>query len=535
MRVTLIHNPGAGKRVSRTASRSSSSSRPPGTMRYQSSKDDGWKNALKKPADLVAVAGGDGTVARVARRMAGRGIPVALCLPDGQQHLAQPRTRRAPLRGAGARLAGRTAREARRRPRQGPWGERYFVEGIGTGVFARLLASGSGKRIKKSTTKRPKEKVDSALRRLRARAQRMKPIEIQASLDGKDISGRLLFEAVSIPYVGPNLFLAPDSKPGDGHFDVVLVSENERARLVNYLETWQENRQRLAVLVAPRPASGAGVDGIRDAPRRQAGHRKTTKPSCWARRGANRKMRRVPRRRRGRDSRSVIHELVVDQPIRIGRDRHRTAERPSSVMMTKSTMATKPANAQAKMACSARPAPDTPRIAADSPSRPAAARTTSPVSALHGVQALAPGVDQAVIGRSRRGGSSATRGGLVGEEKRLQAVQYVHAFTREEPLLLGGPSAVDDLVRIAAQHFLHCIARRLRIAAEVAPQSGERRGLARDDAGDLLVATPHAECGQRCDEPVEHQRRLQRSGARKRRLRRGAAAEEGNAARPTRQ
>ena len=255
MRVTLIHNPGAGKQGKQNGEQIVELIEAAGhDVRYQSSKDDGWKNALKKPADLVAVAGGDGTVARVARRMAGRGIPVA-ALPSGT---ANNISRSLGLVERPFEELVRGWPDARRVKldvglAKGPWGERYFVEGIGMGVFARLLASGSGKRIKKSKTKKPKEKVDNALQRLKTRAQRMQPLEIQASLDGKDISGSyLLFEAVTIPYVGPNLFLAPDSKPGDGHFDVVLVSEAERARLVEYLETWQGNRQRLAVLPSHR-------------------------------------------------------------------------------------------------------------------------------------------------------------------------------------------------------------------------------------------------------------------------------------------
>lgn len=255
MRVTLIHNPGAGKQGKQNGEQIVELLEAAGhDVRYQSSKDDGWKNALKKPADLVAVAGGDGTVARVARRMAGRGIPVA-ALPSGT---ANNISRSLGLVERPFEELVRGWPDARRVKldvglAKGPWGERYFVEGIGMGVFARLLASGSGKRIKKSKTKKPKEKVDNALQRLKTRAQRMQPLEIQASLDGKDISGSyLLFEAVTIPYVGPNLFLAPDSKPGDGHFDVVLVSEVERARLVEYLETWQGNRQRLAVLPSHR-------------------------------------------------------------------------------------------------------------------------------------------------------------------------------------------------------------------------------------------------------------------------------------------
>ena len=46
-------------------------------MRYQSSKDEGWEQALQDAGDVVAVAGGDGTVSRVAKRLVGRGIPLA--------------------------------------------------------------------------------------------------------------------------------------------------------------------------------------------------------------------------------------------------------------------------------------------------------------------------------------------------------------------------------------------------------------------------------------------------------------------------
>jgi diacylglycerol kinase family enzyme len=253
--VTLIHNPGAGKQGRNDADDLVHLLEDAGHhVRYQSSKDDGWKKALKKPAELVVVAGGDGTVSRVARRMAGRGVPLA-ALPSGT---ANNISRSLGLVERPFEELVRSWPEARRVKLdvgivEGPWGERRFVEGVGTGLFARLLAGGSGKRVKKLKTKRPKEKVDNALARLKTRAQRAKPVELKAWLDGKEISGRyLLLEALSIPYVGSNLFLAPDSKPGDGHLEVVLVTESERARLVKYLEAWQVNRERLAVLPSHR-------------------------------------------------------------------------------------------------------------------------------------------------------------------------------------------------------------------------------------------------------------------------------------------
>ena len=142
MRVTLIHNPGAGKQGSGSAEQIIAALESAGhQVRYKSSKDDDWKKALKKPADLVVVAAGDGTVGRVTRRMVGRGVPVTL-LPSGTANnigrslglLERPFEEL--IRGwEGARRVKLDVGVA-----AGPWGERYFVEGLGTGLFADLLA-----------------------------------------------------------------------------------------------------------------------------------------------------------------------------------------------------------------------------------------------------------------------------------------------------------------------------------------------------------------------------------------------------------
>jgi diacylglycerol kinase family enzyme len=252
VRVTLIHNPGAGKRQHDAEDLLRLLSEAGHEVRYQSSKDDGWKRALKKRADLVTVAGGDGTVARVTRRMVGRGVPVAV-LPLGTANNI-------------ARSLGQVERpleelvrgwEHARRVKldigtaAGPWGERYFVEGVGVGLFADLIADARSKKEKRQ--KKGKRTVDNALRRLRDAAASIEPVEVTARLDGKEISGRyILFEAVNLRYVGPNLHLAGDSQPGDGTLDVVLVGESERERLVHYLDTWQDNRERLAMLPSLR-------------------------------------------------------------------------------------------------------------------------------------------------------------------------------------------------------------------------------------------------------------------------------------------
>jgi diacylglycerol kinase (ATP) len=252
VRITLIHNPGAGRQAAGDAAKLRRLLEEQGhEVRYRSSKEEGWKRALKKPAELIVVAGGDGTVGKVARRMVGRGIPVAV-LPSGT---ANNIARTLGLLDRSFEELVRGWENARRVKLDvgiaaGPWGERYFIEGIGAGLFAGLLARSENERKRKS---KGSSGVERGLQRLKDEAMRAEPMELHARLDGEDISGRyVLVEAVNLPYVGPNLHLAHDSQPGDGQFDVVLVTEEERPRLIHYLDHWQDNRERLAVLPTRR-------------------------------------------------------------------------------------------------------------------------------------------------------------------------------------------------------------------------------------------------------------------------------------------
>ncbi|HEV7478467.1 MAG TPA: diacylglycerol kinase family protein [Burkholderiales bacterium] len=254
MRVTLIHNPAAGREGAGDARKLEKLLRRFGhDVRYHSSKDKGLRRILKKRADLVAVAGGDGTVGKVTRRMVSRDVPLAV-LPSGT---ANNVARSLGLVDRPFEELVRGWDQARRVKLDvgiaaGPWGERYFVEGVGAGLFADLLTR-QGSDQDQRRKKRRGNPVERALKRLKEAAESCEPVDIRARLDGEDISGSyLLLEAVNLRYVGPNLHLAHDSQPGDGQFDVIMATEAERSRLVHYLEHWQENRERLAMLPSRR-------------------------------------------------------------------------------------------------------------------------------------------------------------------------------------------------------------------------------------------------------------------------------------------
>ena len=242
MRVILIHNPGAGGDDQPDGKALQKLIRDAGhEVVYRPSKDDSWMEALEEGADAVAVAGGDGTVGRIAKKLIGRDIPVAP-LPFGTANNI-------------SKTLGLTELtlkeivegwEATRRVRfdagvaKGPWGSRYFIEAFGVGLFARAIPVAD----ENKTLARLKDtdaKVAYAQEMLRERLKRSAPHDLQLLVDGRDMSGNyVLLEAMNMEFVGPNLYLAPEIIPSDGRLDLILVSVAERDELKASLETWQD-------------------------------------------------------------------------------------------------------------------------------------------------------------------------------------------------------------------------------------------------------------------------------------------------------
>src|SRR5688572_6478470 len=85
MRVTLVHNPSAGD-ADHSEQQLAELVRAAGhEVIHHSSKASGLEEALAEPADLVLVAGGDGTVAKVARKLVQKDVLMAI-LPLGRSN-----------------------------------------------------------------------------------------------------------------------------------------------------------------------------------------------------------------------------------------------------------------------------------------------------------------------------------------------------------------------------------------------------------------------------------------------------------------
>jgi diacylglycerol kinase family enzyme len=242
LRVTLIHNPGAGDDKQPSRGQLEALIKEAGhEVRYQSVREKGWAKVLEKKVDLVAVAGGDGTVGKVARRLIKSGLPIAV-LPMGTANNISRTLGIAELSIFELIPSWSTSKQVRFDTgiAKGPWGERRFIEGVGLGLFTSAIPHIDANETMAQLND-VEVKLTYTLQLLREHLHRCPSTKIAAKLDGKEISGSyVLLETMLMQFIGPNLYLAPKTIRDDGLFDVVVVKDEDRQELHGHLENWQE-------------------------------------------------------------------------------------------------------------------------------------------------------------------------------------------------------------------------------------------------------------------------------------------------------
>lgn len=230
MRAHLVHNPRAGDGKSSGEDLVRMLRNAGIDARYCGIRSDEFPARLKEPADLVVVAGGDGTVRKVMARYPDRSVPLAL-LPLGTSNNV---ARSLGIEGEIADIIAGWHRD-RTCPFDtgiavGPWGERAFVEAVGWGALAAANEKAGPRRT--AAAHSMLRGRDALVRRLR----KAPPFAAALDIDGRTLEGRwLLIEALNTRYTGPRLMLSPTADPGDGTLDILCVADAGRSDMLDWL------------------------------------------------------------------------------------------------------------------------------------------------------------------------------------------------------------------------------------------------------------------------------------------------------------
>jgi diacylglycerol kinase family enzyme len=250
-----MHNPEAGRGAHSKKDLVAALTKAGHRVIYQSTKERDYKQALKKKTDLVVVAGGDGTVGKIARQLLDTGIPLSV-LPLGTANNV-------------ARTLGFTATPEEiitqlEKGKQhavdvgiaiGPWGKHYLFEGAGGGLLADYFedANRRAKEKKEAAKTSGEEEMTRHVSLLRRMLQEFPARCWKIEIDGEDISGSfILWEAMNIRSVGPVLYLAPHAGTKDGRFDFVSVGERDRSLLMAHLDARLAGKKSLYSLPTRR-------------------------------------------------------------------------------------------------------------------------------------------------------------------------------------------------------------------------------------------------------------------------------------------
>ncbi|ADY54195.1 diacylglycerol kinase catalytic region [Pseudopedobacter saltans DSM 12145] len=216
---------------------------------YYSIKEEGWKKAMDK-ADLIVVAGGDGSVRTIAKEMITRGdnakrSPLAI-LPMGTANNL--------FRTLGVGKRRKDVMELVR-----GWNfsdkksldiglikmgdtEDFFIEGAGFGVFPKLIDA--MRHLDKQASSTKDGEVKLALSKLIeiVKTHPINHFQIETKEGQVKEIECFLLEVMNIKSVGPNLYLAPNLSISNGYFDVVYITQAERQRFIVYLQSLLEGQ-----------------------------------------------------------------------------------------------------------------------------------------------------------------------------------------------------------------------------------------------------------------------------------------------------
>lgn len=236
----LFHNPKAGEKGLRRDKLLSLVEKEGFSCQYVSIKEKGWEN-FDEDVDILLVAGGDGTVRRVAegllhRKLIDRQFPIGIIPMGTANNLSKTLGIPQCVEEAIAALSSNVLRKVDAGFVEGLGEPKFFLEGMGAGIFPKLIKKMQKKEDSDAET--IEEKLLEALEALEEITAKYEAFPVSMVIDGAKHEGEyLMVEIMNTRSIGPNLVLADNADPGDGELEVVLISETHRDKLLEHIRS----------------------------------------------------------------------------------------------------------------------------------------------------------------------------------------------------------------------------------------------------------------------------------------------------------
>jgi diacylglycerol kinase family enzyme len=247
VKVLLLHNPTAGSERIPKEDLVKLLTRAGCEVDYLPTDDPDLQHRLNDPVELLAIAGGDGTVAKVLAQASGITTPFTILPMGTANNLARALGIRAEVPDLVAGLRHGRVVPLDVGESEGPWGRQRFFESIGFGAIACALGP-----VNESRVPSPR-KIPEGRKAMRQVFQDLRPARLEVTLDDQRLDEDfLMLEISKIASLGPRLCLAPQADPGDGLLHVCALPSERRQAMLDWLDDPEDGGGAPMVLYTSR-------------------------------------------------------------------------------------------------------------------------------------------------------------------------------------------------------------------------------------------------------------------------------------------
>lgn len=243
MKIALFHNPNAGDRGLDSSQLVRHFVEAGYDVTYIVTNQKGWESAFKNRIERAVIAGGDGTVSRLAPWLAATKTPFCILPLGTANNCAKTLRQTQSIEILLDKLPSANIKKVDLGAVTTPLGQQVFIESVGIGLLAQFMGDMRMREKKNKSRNRlnPEERLAGALKYLRSLAKDYAEFRCELLLDDQIVSGHVLFlEVANMGLIGPNLNLIPNVAPNDGAFEVVWAGTDQRKEWRDYLKQLQD-------------------------------------------------------------------------------------------------------------------------------------------------------------------------------------------------------------------------------------------------------------------------------------------------------